>query len=85
MDNDRKSDGFFKLGLTDETGYERYLEKDVSATHILCDCKSIAYLTFRHLGQFLWNQVTTITPHKQSPMFYSKCRIDKDLIKGEAQ
>jgi hypothetical protein len=24
-----------------------------SATYILCDCEAIAYLRFRHLGQFL--------------------------------
>jgi hypothetical protein len=23
-----------------------------SATHILCDCEAIAYLQFRHLGQY---------------------------------
>jgi hypothetical protein len=23
-----------------------------SATHILCDCEAIAYLRFRHLGQY---------------------------------
>jgi hypothetical protein len=31
---------------------ERCLEEDESATHILCDCETIAYFTFRHLGQF---------------------------------
>jgi hypothetical protein len=29
---------------------ERCLEKEESATHILCDCDAIAYLRFRHLG-----------------------------------
>jgi hypothetical protein len=33
--------------------YERCLEEAESATHILCDCEAIAYLRFRHLGQFL--------------------------------
>jgi hypothetical protein len=42
----------FKLGLTDDPTCERCLEVDESATHILCDCKAIAYLRFRHLGQF---------------------------------
>jgi hypothetical protein len=41
----------FKLGLTDDPTCERCLE-DESATHILCDCEAIAYLRFRHLGQF---------------------------------
>jgi hypothetical protein len=27
--------------------------EDESATHILCDCKTVAYLRFRHLGQFI--------------------------------
>jgi hypothetical protein len=31
---------------------ERCLEKDESATHILCDCEAIAYLRFRHLGHY---------------------------------
>jgi hypothetical protein len=31
---------------------ERYLQEDESATHILCDCEAIAYLRFRHIGQF---------------------------------
>jgi hypothetical protein len=42
----------FKLGLTDNPTCERYLEKDESATHILCDCEAMAYLKFRHLCQF---------------------------------
>jgi hypothetical protein len=42
----------FKLGLTDDPICERRLEEDESATHILCDCEAIAYLRFRHLGQF---------------------------------
>jgi hypothetical protein len=32
------------------------------ATHVLCDCEAIALLRFRHLGQFLWYQVTVMTP-----------------------
>jgi hypothetical protein len=31
---------------------ERCLNEDESATHILCDCEALAYLRFRHLGQF---------------------------------
>jgi hypothetical protein len=52
----------FKLGLTDDPTCETCLEENESATHILCDCEAIAYLRFHHLGQFLWNQVTTMTP-----------------------
>jgi hypothetical protein len=52
----------FKLGLTDDPTCEQCLEKDESATHILCDCEVTAYLRFCHLGQFLWNQVTIMTP-----------------------
>jgi hypothetical protein len=40
------------MGLTDDPTYERCLEEDESATHILCDCEAIANLRFRHLGQF---------------------------------
>jgi hypothetical protein len=32
--------------------FEKCLEEDESATHIPCDCEAIAYLRFRHLGQF---------------------------------
>jgi hypothetical protein len=28
----------------------RCLEKDETATHILCDCEAIAYVRFRHMG-----------------------------------
>jgi hypothetical protein len=42
----------FKLGLTDDPTCERCLQEDESATHILCDSEVIAYLRFRHLGQF---------------------------------
>jgi hypothetical protein len=42
----------FKLGLSDDPACERCLQEDKSATHILCDCEAIAYLRFRHLGQF---------------------------------
>jgi hypothetical protein len=42
----------FKLGLTDDPICERCLEEDESATYLLCDCEAIAYLRFRHLGQF---------------------------------
>jgi hypothetical protein len=42
----------FKMGLTDSPICERCLEKDESATHILCDCEAIAYLKFRHMGHY---------------------------------
>jgi hypothetical protein len=42
----------FRLGLADDPTSERHLGKDESAIHILCDCEAIAYLRFRHLGQF---------------------------------
>jgi hypothetical protein len=42
----------YKLGLTDDPTCDRCLQEDESATRILCDCDAIAYLKFRHLGQF---------------------------------
>jgi hypothetical protein len=42
----------FKMRLTESLTCERCLEKDESATHILCDCEAIAYLRFRHLGHY---------------------------------
>jgi hypothetical protein len=49
----RLNGNLFTLGLTDVPICEQCLEKDESATHILCDCEAIAYLRFHHLGQFL--------------------------------
>jgi hypothetical protein len=42
----------FKMGLTNRPICERCLEKDESATHILCDCEATACLRFRHLGHY---------------------------------
>jgi hypothetical protein len=42
----------FKMGLMNDPTCERCIEADVSATHVLCDCEALAYLRFRHLGQF---------------------------------
>jgi hypothetical protein len=42
----------FKMGLTYIPTCERCLEKEESATHILCDCEAIAKLRFRHLGLY---------------------------------
>jgi hypothetical protein len=41
-----------KMGLMNDSICERCLEADESATHVLCDCEALAYLRFRHLGQF---------------------------------
>jgi hypothetical protein len=38
--------------LTNSPISERCLEKDQSATHILCECEAIAYLRFQHLGHY---------------------------------
>jgi hypothetical protein len=40
-----------KLGLISDPICERCQEEDESATHILCDCKAVAQIRFRHLGQ----------------------------------
>jgi hypothetical protein len=42
----------FKMGLTDNPICEKCLEKDESATHMLCDCEATAYLRFRELGYY---------------------------------
>jgi hypothetical protein len=52
----------FKKGLTNSPICERCLEKDESATHILCDREAIAYLDFVTWAITLCNQVTTKTP-----------------------
>jgi hypothetical protein len=72
----------FKLGLRDDPTSERCLEIDKSVTHDLCDCEAIAYLRFRHLGQFFMEPCY----YYDCPTFHSKGRIDKGLNrKGEAQ
>jgi hypothetical protein len=53
-----------------------------SATHILCDCEAIAYLRFRHLGQFFMEPSDYYdAPINTSPTFLSRCRINEVLIK----
>jgi hypothetical protein len=42
----------FKLGLINDPFWEKCLEEDESATHILCDCEAVAHIRFRQLGQF---------------------------------
>jgi hypothetical protein len=50
----------FKLGPT----CEQCLEKEE-------DCEAMAYLRFRHLGQFfVWNQVTTTTPPINEVLYF---------------
>jgi hypothetical protein len=51
-----------KLLKTIDPICERCLEDDESIIHILCDCEAVAHIRFRHLGQCLWNQVTTMAP-----------------------
>jgi hypothetical protein len=41
-----------KMGLTDRPISGRCLERDESATHILCKCEAIAYLGLHHLGHY---------------------------------
>jgi hypothetical protein len=65
----------FKVGLTDDPTCEWCLEKDESATHILCDCEVIPNLRFRLLGQFFME----LSDYYDAP-------INKGLNKkGEAQ
>jgi hypothetical protein len=59
----------FKMGLTDSPTCERCLEKDESATHILCDCEAIACLRFRHLGHYFMEP-----GDYQDTTLHSKCR-----------
>jgi hypothetical protein len=47
-----KQENFFKLGLVNSPRCEKCLEKEKSATHILCDCEAIAYLRFNHMGHY---------------------------------
>jgi hypothetical protein len=40
------------MGLTTSLTCEKCLEKDESATCILCACEAVACLRFRHLGRY---------------------------------
>jgi hypothetical protein len=40
------------MGFMESPICERCLEKDELATHILWNCKAVAYLRFRHLGHY---------------------------------
>jgi hypothetical protein len=40
------------MGLTNNLNCVRYLGKDESAPHIMCDCEAIAYLRCRHPGHY---------------------------------
>jgi hypothetical protein len=42
----------YKLELAISPICVRYLEKEESATRILCDCEAMAYLLFRHMGHY---------------------------------
>jgi hypothetical protein len=58
----------FQTGIDWWPIWERCLEEDESATHVLCDCEAIAYLRFHHLGQFF-----------MEPSDYSEAPINKVL------
>jgi hypothetical protein len=42
----------FKLGLSNSPNCDRCQRENETATHILCECEALAYLRFRHLGQY---------------------------------
>jgi hypothetical protein len=72
----------FKLGLTADPIYERCLEEDESAPHVLCDCEAIAHLRFRHLGQFFMEPGDYYdTPISRVLQFTQSARLLKGNIK----
>jgi hypothetical protein len=42
----------FKLGLTNSPIWERWLEEDESATHVVCEYEAVGYLRFRHICHY---------------------------------
>jgi hypothetical protein len=52
----------FQTGIDRGPTCERCLEKDKSATHILCHSETTAYLRFRHPGQFLMGPSDSMVP-----------------------
>jgi hypothetical protein len=72
--------------LTDDPTCERCLEEYESATHILCDCEAIAYLRFRHLGQYFLEQSDYYdAPINKVLHFIQSVGLIKGSLKGEAQ
>jgi hypothetical protein len=65
----------------DDPTCEGCLQEGESATHIVCDCEAIAYLRFRHLGQFFMEP----SDFYDSPIFKALHFIRSvGLIKGSA-
>jgi hypothetical protein len=57
-----------------------------SATHVLCDCKAIAYLRFRHLGQFFMEPSDYCDTSVNKVLYFIKSvGLIKGWSKGEAQ
>jgi hypothetical protein len=76
----------FKLGLINDPICERCLEEDDSSTHILCDCKAVAHIRLRHLGQFFMEP----SDYYDAPIgkvlhFIRGVGLIKGWLKGEAQ
>jgi hypothetical protein len=42
----------FQSGINQQSHLYTAPEKDVRASHMLCDCEAIAYLRFRHMGHY---------------------------------
>jgi hypothetical protein len=43
----------FKLGLVNSSRHDRGREAFDMTSHVLCDCKELAVLRFRHLGNYV--------------------------------
>jgi hypothetical protein len=76
----------FEIGISNDPICERCLEEQELSTHTLCDREAMAYLRFRHLGQFFFffgTKWLLWRPHIQSPTLHSRFWIDTGLIKVE--
>jgi hypothetical protein len=67
----------FKLGIVNSPICERCLEKEESATNILCDCEVMAFLRFCHIGHYFMEP--SDNHDKDSPALHQKCRIDRGM------
>jgi hypothetical protein len=76
----------FKLELTDDTICERCLQEEESSTHILRDCEAVAYLRFRHLGQFFMEPSDYYDAPIYKVLHFNRgVGLIKGQLKGEAQ
>jgi hypothetical protein len=63
----------FTLWLVDNPGCGRCKQAFAMASHVLCDCKALSTLRFKHLSQRMWNRVPLLKSPSEDTALCSKC------------